>query len=318
MARILVTACVLGALVFSVACPPAAASEAHHLSTSQFGAQYGLTQQDDGIHILLSAGSLRLRLYPGTSTVHLGGREYQVKDRFERVGGTVMLSPRVQRFLGSQIQSWRTQERARTLASVTPRKPVPKLEPLPPRSQPARRPAPTRTPVTVQPTARTVRALPTAPASWTPPTRPRDWEWIVIHHSDDMSGSLAKYDDVHRNTNKWENGCGYHFVIGNGSLSGDGAVELSDRWHQQLQGAHTKVPDNRYNERGIGICLVGDFDEGGRQPTPAQMESLVQLIRWLQARYDVADADVRGHSNYCATQCPGRHFPWDELRARLR
>ena len=106
--------------------------------------------------------------------------------------------------------------------------------------------------------------------------------------------------------------------IGNGSLSGDGEVEIGPRWKQQLHGAHAKTPDNRFNDHGIGICLVGNFDVSGGRPTPAQMDSLVKLVRWLLDTYHLSPDVVRGHCDCCATKCPGENFPWAEFRARLR
>jgi N-acetyl-anhydromuramyl-L-alanine amidase AmpD len=137
----------------------------------------------------------------------------------------------------------------------------------------------------------------------------------VIHHSDDTSGNLAKYDRIHRQENGWDE-CGYHFVIGNGTLSGNGEVEVGPRWWKQKHGAHAKTADNRFNDYGIGICLVGDFETGGR-PTRAQMDSLVLLCQWLMARYGISPCDVVGHCDCKPTACPGRCFPWSELRARI-
>ena len=128
---------------------------------------------------------------------------------------------------------------------------------------------------------------------------------------------MAKYDRYHRNVKHWEHGCGYHFVIGNGTETLDGEVEMGPRWTRQLHGAHAKTPDNRFNDFGIGICLVGDFDEGLGRPTAAQMESLVQLTAWLMARYRISTGNVQGHCDCCQTCCPGRNFPWARFRRRL-
>ena len=57
--------------------------------------------------------------------------------------------------------------------------------------------------------------------------------------------------------NGMQNGLAYHFVIGNGTDTQDGQIEMGSRWLKQLQGGHVK---NHYiNEVGIGICLVGNF-----------------------------------------------------------
>ncbi|MBM4054820.1 MAG: hypothetical protein FJ264_09150 [Planctomycetes bacterium] len=45
----------------------------------------------------------------------------------------------------------------------------------------------------------------------------REWKYIVIHHSASESGCAAEFDKFHREKRHWENGLGYHFVIGNGN-----------------------------------------------------------------------------------------------------
>ena len=52
-------------------------------------------------------------------------------------------------------------------------------------------------------------------------------------------------------------------------------------------------------------------------PTPAQMDATVRLCRWLMQRYGISLENVMGHCDCKATACPGRHFPWAELRQRL-
>ncbi|KKO18072.1 MAG: N-acetylmuramoyl-L-alanine amidase [Candidatus Brocadia fulgida] len=98
----------------------------------------------------------------------------------------------------------------------------------------------------------------------------RNWRYIVIHHSASASGSAAQFDKYHREKRRWENGLGYHFVIGNGNGAPDGKIEIGNRWISQIDGAHAGVQE--YNHYGIGICLVGNFNES--YPTAAQMASL--------------------------------------------
>lgn len=130
----------------------------------------------------------------------------------------------------------------------------------------------------------------------------REWRHIVIHHSASATGSAAAFDKAHKDRG-WE-GLGYHFVIGNGTGSGDGAVEVGFRWRQQEDGAH--AGNSEYNKHGIGICLVGDF-ENGAQPSAAQWASLRQLVRFLQVKTGVPTSEIIGHCNVPdkKTLCPG-------------
>lgn len=156
------------------------------------------------------------------------------------------------------------------------------------------------------------------PASWSPPLRlEKKWEAIIIHHSATSTGNVAKFDKKHREENHWQ-GVAYDFVIGNGTDSGDGQVEVTFRWRGQLAGAHCKTPDNWGNEKGIGICLVGNFDY--TTPTVTQMQSLVKLVRFLQKRYKIPKRFIYGHGDTPGarvTDCPGRRFPMAWLKSKL-
>ncbi|MCF6159276.1 MAG: N-acetylmuramoyl-L-alanine amidase [wastewater metagenome] len=139
----------------------------------------------------------------------------------------------------------------------------------------------------------------------------RDWKYIVIHHSATSSGSAASFDKSHRNKG-WENGLGYHFVIGNGNGSADGQIEIGNRWVNQIDGAHAGVKE--YNHYGIGVCLVGNFNES--HPTPAQMNSLSVLIEYLQERCNISSANIITHKYFRDTECPGKNFPYYKVLAR--
>jgi len=140
------------------------------------------------------------------------------------------------------------------------------------------------------------------PRDWAPQVPPRAWRWIVIHHSASEAGSMAVFDKEHR-AKGWD-GVGYHFVIGNGSNSGDGQIEVTPRWPVQKWGAHAKTLDNRFNEYGIGICMVGNFDV--ERPTPAQVRSLTRLTAYLMQTYHISPQNVLGHRDTKPTDCPGK------------
>ncbi len=144
----------------------------------------------------------------------------------------------------------------------------------------------------------------------------KQWKYIVIHHSATTQGNAARFDYYHRKKRGWEHGLAYHFVIGNGSFSGDGEIEVGERWEKQIHGAHTANMD--CNRVAIGICLVGDFENGG-VPTENQFESLIRLVQYLSMRYNIASADILQHKqiHQKCTACPGKNFPFAELKTRL-
>ena len=145
--------------------------------------------------------------------------------------------------------------------------------------------------------------------AWNVPLQ-RTWEGILIHHSATPSGNLEKFDKHHREVNGWLM-VGYDFIICNGDGGPDGLIQMSDRWRTQIQGAHAGPGLKRYNDHWVGICLVGDFSR--ERPTAKQMASLRRLVRWLQERCAIPDANVRTHRDVRETDCPGRKFPLKEV-----
>ncbi|MFQ5688464.1 MAG: peptidoglycan recognition family protein [Candidatus Scalindua sp.] len=141
----------------------------------------------------------------------------------------------------------------------------------------------------------------------------RPWKYIVIHHSASDSGNAASIGKYHKNERGWVNGLGYDFLIGNGNGSRDGQIEVGNRWNKQIDGAHAGNPE--YNKYGIGICLVGNFEND--YPTESQVSSLLYLIKYLQKRCNIPRDNVIMHRTFRKTACPGRHFPYNKVLARL-
>ena len=148
---------------------------------------------------------------------------------------------------------------------------------------------------------------------WAPNVAARKWRYIVVHHSASTTGSASSFDREHRASRGWDE-LGYHFVIGNGRGSADGAVEVGPRWWKQKYGAHAKTTDNRFNDFGIGICLVGNFDV--TRPTAKQQQELVRLVAWLMETYDVPRQNIIGHRDTKSTACPGKFMNLQALRQR--
>jgi hypothetical protein len=156
------------------------------------------------------------------------------------------------------------------------------------------------------------RSIPAPFAAWVPQARSRGWKYIVIHHSATPDGNAAKFDREHK-AKGWDE-LGYHFVIDNGRGGPDGRVEVGPRWPKQKWGAHAKTPDNRFNEYGIGVCLVGNFETG--RPSAKQMQSTVKLVAWLMQTYNISPRNVIGHDDAKSTLCPGRHMNLAAIRTQ--
>jgi N-acetyl-anhydromuramyl-L-alanine amidase AmpD len=140
------------------------------------------------------------------------------------------------------------------------------------------------------------------------------WEYIIIHHSATESGSVESIHEEHLKRtdaegNRWL-GIGYHFVIGNGRGMPDGTVQSTFRWSEQIHGAHSGSAV--FNSRGIGICVVGNFEEA--PPSKAQLNSLKALVKVLSIRHRITPERFMGHAAVKTTACPGKHFPLNEVR----
>ena len=153
-----------------------------------------------------------------------------------------------------------------------------------------------------------------------PSGKERGWKHIVLHHTATDQGSVASINASHQERKgpsgkRWL-GIGYHFVIGNGNGMGDGEVQPTFRWEQQLQGAHEGSSNREYNQLGIGVALIGNFEN--RSPTSLQLQALKRLVNQLQSIYGIGDSQVIEHRHIRKTACPGRHFSVRKILASNR
>lgn len=142
------------------------------------------------------------------------------------------------------------------------------------------------------------------------------WKYIVIHHSGTSKGSAEVFDHYHKVVRGMENGMAYQFVIGNGSYTGDGEIEVGDRWLKQKAGGH--LYSEFLNEISIGICFVGNFNS--ERPTARQIAACIELVDYLRKICPGTRPKFVLHReiNPRPTECPGQLFPGDALRKRLK
>lgn len=118
-------------------------------------------------------------------------------------------------------------------------------------------------------------------------------------------------DRVHRRKGWSMNG--YHIVI---TRSGD--VQWSGSGHRcrpfGQPGAHVGGCGPGWNQRSIGICLIGGVKEDGRTPednfTPEQYDALREVLAAVQDACDIPDENIMGHrdliklTNAAPKACP--------------
>jgi len=148
------------------------------------------------------------------------------------------------------------------------------------------------------------------------------WQAIVVHHSSTPRDTPQSMNAYHLRRG-WENGLGYHFVIGNGVNYPDGKVYVGPRWKAQISGAHCKTgsgrffgtrrPSGYFNDHGVGICLIGDLEHG--RPTQKQLESLGELLAFLCDELDISPTNIHGHGEVTGkTKCPGKLTDMNGIR----
>lgn len=146
------------------------------------------------------------------------------------------------------------------------------------------------------------------------------WNYIVVHHSAGPQGDIPLLQRVHRNRQAGDpiDAIPYHYVIGNGKGLGLGEVANDWRGEYDIWGAHVSGNNRDHNYRGLGICLIGNFET---EPMPKeQFEALVDLTRTLMDRYDIPPEKVVEHGKLQgeSTLCPGKFFPYLEFRQAIR
>jgi N-acetylmuramoyl-L-alanine amidase len=141
------------------------------------------------------------------------------------------------------------------------------------------------------------------------------WKSFILHHTydppkksikgvdysvEDERKFLELIEDGHEN--KGWNGIGYHIII-----MPSGRVWYSNRWKQQINGAHCKG----HNNNTIGICMFGNMmlDE----PTDEQTVSLAMTIHGINLAIK-KKLPISFHRHYTNTRCPGENINNEYLK----
>lgn len=131
---------------------------------------------------------------------------------------------------------------------------------------------------------------------WIPEKR-RKTDTIILHHEAGY-GTVEDIHRYHKDSQGWP-GIGYHFYVRR-----DGKI-YRGRPEDQI-GTHTA----HYNASTIGICFEGNFERDAMGQ--AQYNAGVELVRYLLDKY--GPLEIKKHRDFNATACPGRNFPFDEMK----
>ena len=109
----------------------------------------------------------------------------------------------------------------------------------------------------------------------------------------------------------------YHYIIGNGNGLGMGEIASDWRNDYKLWGMHVSARNPDKNFRGIGICLIGNFEK--HKLPEEQYQSLLLLTKTLMMKYKIGPNYVTGHGHTIgeSTKCPGKFFPMDRFKKEI-
>ncbi len=121
-------------------------------------------------------------------------------------------------------------------------------------------------------------------------------KYIILHHR----AGLGDVQSIHTGhlARGWS-GIGYHFYIRK-----DGKV-FRGRPIGTV-GAHC----TGYNDKSLGVCFEGNFEKDN--VSGAQLKSGRELISHLKNLYP--DAEIVRHKDFQSTACPGKNFPFEEIK----
>jgi hypothetical protein len=141
------------------------------------------------------------------------------------------------------------------------------------------------------------------------------WKYIVIHHSAGNYGNIEFLQQVHRERQAEDpiDAIPYHYIVGNGNGLGIGVVKSDWREKWNLWGMHVSRNNIDRNFRGLGICVIGNFEH--KHISKEQYEAVVKLTKKLMREHNIPVENVSGHgyTKGESTKCPGKYFPMEKF-----
>ena len=139
---------------------------------------------------------------------------------------------------------------------------------------------------------------------------------IILHHSATKDSGTVSWNAIRRyhvNVCSWGD-IGYHFGIEFITDPGDpkGSYEIITGRTLDRAGAHT----SGQNSSSIGVCFVGNFDEG--PVPPEQWRQGVKIVKWLCTHYGILPKDIYGHREFSPKTCPGAQFDIEAFRKDVK
>lgn len=128
---------------------------------------------------------------------------------------------------------------------------------------------------------------------------------IIIHHSASHDGSgfdIRAIKLYHTKTLGYLD-VGYHALVDR--IEDDYFAVFGRRWW--LNGAHTKGR----NDRALGLAFVGNYNLA--EPPIRALVVGADAVRVMMRTYGIMPSAIFRHSDFAATDCPGKLFPWEKF-----
>ncbi len=142
-------------------------------------------------------------------------------------------------------------------------------------------------------------------------------EFVIVHHSATRDSGTVSWGAIrryHTDTLGWS-AIGYHAGVEMTTDPGAGLTAetfMGRPWH--VNGAHCRHAG--MNRKGLGVCLVGNFDEVA--PPPAQLERAAELVDMWCRLFSIPLDNIKGHRDYHPSKtCPGNLFDLDAFRDQV-
>jgi N-acetylmuramoyl-L-alanine amidase len=139
------------------------------------------------------------------------------------------------------------------------------------------------------------------------------WQYVMIHHSLTKDGQTVSWQAIRRYHTQdlgWRD-IGYHY----GLEDINGQYEVLVGRDLNTTGAHCKEAE--MNEKAIGVCLVGNFDE--ELPSIGIIDRALRFVSGLTLILDVPIRNVIAHRDFATYKsCPGTRFNMEKFRSDLK
>src|SRR5208337_1892545 len=133
---------------------------------------------------------------------------------------------------------------------------------------------------------------------------------IIIHHTGELQRASLSVEKKLKNLQDFsirKGMVGAHMKPAWGDLPYHYYIDLKGRVGEGRDVSFAGDTNTSYDTLNkIQIVVEGDFEK--EKPTQDQLDSLEQLVHWLEHKYNISPNLVSGHNDLAKTDCPGKYL----------